>query len=172
MSRRLYSHKRVRYWYAYDIDEVCTLYADLGLHPQTVRKWIKNGLETIDAGKPALIYGKQLIDYLKKNNQANKCKTAFDEFYCMACQDARPVYQNQIVANQKAAFLQVQAACRECKSRMFKNYKLADFSKLKRQFKLVDVSQLYDCANSTGKTHIPSQVESVTSESLQGDLFL
>ena len=172
MSRRLYSHKRVRYWYAYDIDEVCTLYADLGLHPQTVRKWIKNGLDTIDAGKPALIYGQQLIAYLKKNNQANKCKTTFDEFYCMACQDARPVYQSRISANQKAAFLQVQAVCRECKSRMFKNYKLADFSKLKRQFKLVDVSQLYDCANSTGKTHIPSQVESVTSESLQGDLFL
>ena len=90
----------------------------------------------------------------------------------MACQDARPVYQSRISANQKAAFLQVQAVCRECKSRMFKNYKLADFSKLKRQFKLVDVSQLYDCANTTGKTHIPSQVESVTSETLQGDLFL
>ena len=172
MSRRLYTHKRVRYWYAYDIDEICALYADLGLHPQTVRKWTKNGLNTIDAGKPALIYGHDLIAFLKKNNQANKYKTAFDEFLCMTCQDARPVFQNHISAKQKTNFLHVQAVCRECKSRMFQSYKLVDLPQMKKHFKLVDVSQLYDCANATGKTHIPSQVQSAVSESLQGDLFL
>ncbi|MEP3524009.1 MAG: hypothetical protein ABJN24_01140 [Hyphomicrobiales bacterium] len=172
MSRRLYPHNRVRYWYAYDVDEICALYADLNLHPQTIRKWIKNGLSTIDAGKPALIYGQKLIAFLKKNNQSNKCKTAFEEFFCMRCQDARPVYRGEISATQKAKFVKVQAKCRTCKAGMYKNYKMADLANLKNIFKLVDVSQLYDDAKPTSKTHIAAQDKQRASESLQGDLFL
>ena len=172
MSRRIYPHKPVRYWYAYDIDEVCALYADLGLHPQTVRKWIKQGLKTIDNGKPALIYGHDLIAYLRKNNQSNKRKTAFDQMFCMSCQDARPIFRSEIAVEQKAQFLKVQGVCRECKSKMFKNYKLQDFAELRKQFQLVGVSELYDCATHTDKTHIPAHKKVAPSESLQGDLFL
>ena len=171
MSKRLYPHKRVRYWYAYDIDDICTLFSDLGLHPQTVRKWIKNGLKTMDAGKPALVYGHDLIAYLKKSNNANKCKTAFDEMYCMGCQDARSIFQNKITAKQKAKFLQVQAMCRTCKKRMFKNYKLSDLPALRKKFTLVDVSQLYDFEVSTDKTHIHAREQNTASESMQGELF-
>ena len=64
MSRRLYPHKRVRYWYAYDIDDICTLFSEFSLHPQTVRKWINDGLKTIDKCKPSLVYGNDLIAYL------------------------------------------------------------------------------------------------------------
>ena len=171
MSRRLYPHKRVRYWYAYNIDDICTLFSDLGLHPQTVRKWIKNGLKTMDAGKPALVYGYDLIAYLKKNNSANKCKTAFDEMYCMGCQDARPVFQSKIAIEQKAKFLQVQGACRTCKKSMFESYKLSDFPALRQKFTLVGVLELYDFKTPTGKTHIHAQEPNPTNESMQGELF-
>lgn len=171
MSRRLYPHKRVRYWYAYDIDDVCSLFADLNLHKQTVRKWIKSGLATIDMGKPALIYGQDLIIYLKQNNSKNKCKTTFNGMFCMACQDARHVFQRRISVQQKTQFLQVQAVCRECKGKMFKNYKLADFSILQKQFQLVDVLELYDDAKPSGKTHIQAQNETPLNESSQGELF-
>ena len=171
MSKRLYPHKRVRYWFVYDIDDICALFSDFGLHAQTVRKWFRKGLKTIDAGKPALVYGCDLIEFLKKNNNANKCKTAFGEMYCMRCQDARPIFRNKISVEQNAQFLKVQGACRECKNVMFKNYKLTDMPPLRHQFRLVDVLELYDFAASTGKTHIPAQVRNATSESLQGDLF-
>lgn len=171
MSRRLYPHNRVRYWFAYDIDDVCALFSDFGLHPQTVRKWVKDGLPTIDTGKPTLIYGNDLIVWLKEKNQANKHKTGFGEFYCMSCQDARPIFQNRIVVIQKAQFLQVQGVCRECKSRMFKNHKLDEWALLRKKFKLVDVSQLYDCAHSIDKTHISTQDETAKNESLQWELF-
>jgi len=171
MSRRLYPHKRVRYWYAYDVDDICTLFSDLGLHPQTVRKWIKNGLKTMDAGKPALVYGHDLIAYLKKNNNANKCKTAFDEIYCMGCQDARPLFRNKIAVEQKSQFLKVQGACRECKKPMFKNYKLSDFPALRQKFTLVGVLELYDFEAPTNKTHIHAQEPNITNESIQGELF-
>lgn len=171
MSKRLYPHKRVRYWYAYDIDDICALFSDLGLHPQTIRKWIKNGLNTTDAGKPALVYGQDLIAYLKKNNNANKCKTAFVHLYCMKCQDARPVFRNQISVEQKSQFLKVQGACRGCKKPMFKNYKLSDFPALRKKFTLVGVSELYDFRTPTYKTQIHAQEESPGSESAQGELF-
>lgn len=167
----MYPHKRVRYWFVYDIDDICALFSDFGLHPQTVRKWFRNGLKTIDAGKPALVYGYDLIAHLKKNNNANKCKTAFDEMYCMGCQDARSIFRNKISVEQTAQYLKVQGACRECKRVMFKNYKLTDFPALRNKFTLVGVLELYDFAVSTGKTHIPAQVQNAISESMQGDLF-
>lgn len=77
MSRRLYAHNRVRYWYAYDLDEICTLYSDTGLHVQTVRAWIKNGVKTIDGGKPALVYGHDLIAFFKRHNAKGQMRPAF-----------------------------------------------------------------------------------------------
>lgn len=171
MSKRLYPHNRVRYWYAYDIDDICALFSDLGLHVQTVRKWIKNGLKTIDGGKPSLIYGNDLIAYLKKNNEGNKCKTAFNEMYCFTCQDARPVFKSQVSLSQEKPFIKAQGVCRECKKPMFKSYKIADYSKLKRTFTLVDVLELYDPAISTDKTHIHAEEQNAVNESLQMDLF-
>jgi hypothetical protein len=171
MSKRLYPHNRVRYWFAYDIDEICTTFSDLGLHPQTVRKWRKNGLKTIDGGKPALIYGNDLIVFLKDKNTENKCITEFDQLFCMACKDARHVFQNKIIAKQKQTLLKVSGLCRKCKTTMFQNYKLSDFPRLRKSFDLVEVLELYDCEHGSGKTHVAPRIETTINESAQGSLF-
>tara|TARA_A200000113_G_scaffold211980_1_gene213129 strand:- start:2878 stop:3393 length:516 start_codon:yes stop_codon:yes gene_type:complete len=171
MSKRLYPHKRVRYWLVYDIDDICTLFSDLGLHPQTVRAWVKRGLKTIDNGKPALIYGNNLIAFLKAQNTENKCITEFDEMFCMGCKDARPIYQNKIKVDQKTNVLSVSGLCRCCKTKMYQNYKLSDFSALRKTFKVVDVLELYDCEASSDKTHIPARKHQPENESCQGELF-
>ena len=173
MSKRLYPHNHVRYWYAYDLDEICALFADTGLHIQTVRKWInKDGLKTTDTGKPVLVYGYDLIDFLKRQNDKDKCKTSFEQLYCMKCHDARPVFQNKITIElHKGGFLRACGHCRACKSRMFKSYKMEDCGALKRTFHVVDVLELYDCAIPTDKTHIPAQDEMRANESPQMELF-
>ena len=171
MSKRLYPHKRVRYWDVYDIDDICTTFADKKLHPQSVRKWIKNGLKTIDGGKPALINGNDLIVFLRKQNTKNKCVTAFDELFCMTCKDARPVFQNKITVVQKTQLLAVSGLCRTCRTKMFQNYKLADFQRLRKKFQVVDVLQLYDCEVSSDKTHIHAHEHQPVNESGQGVLF-
>ncbi len=171
MSKRLYTHSRVRYWYVYDVEDVCALFADFGLHPQTVRAWVKEGLKIIDSGKPALIYGQHLIDFLKSRNAKNKCATDFDQLFCMACKDARHVFQNKIHITQKTQVLLVQGRCKTCKGMMFQNYALKAIPKLRKRFILVDVSELNDCAGSTDKTHIEAPSDSSTSESAQGSLF-
>lgn len=171
MSKRLYTHKRLQYWYAYEIDEICSVYADKGLHPQTVRSWMKAGLKTIDSGKPVLIYGNELIAFLKNRNDQNKCSTAFDQFYCLKCRDARPILQSRIAVVQIGQFLQAKGLCRQCKTRMCKSYSLAAYPQLKKTFKLVGVSQLYDCLNPTDKTHLKTQDKTPPTESGQGSLF-
>lgn len=172
MSKRLYPHNRVRYWYAYDLDELCALFKDTGLHVQTVRKWInKDGLKTIDKGKPTLIYGHDLIDFLKRQNSNSKCKTPFDQMYCMKCQDARHVLQNKIAIESKNRFLKVCGLCRVCKIHMFKSYKMEVLQELKRIYHTVDVSQLYDCLNPTDKTHIQASIKTPASELFMRDLF-
>ena len=171
MSKRLYPHKRVRYWDVYCTDDICAVFADKNLHPQSVRQWIKNGLKTVDNSKPALIHGNTIITFLKKQNTKNKCVTAFDELFCMACKDARPIFQNKIAVTQKAHLLAVCGLCRTCKTKMFQNYKLADFSNLRKKFTVVDVSQLYDCEVSSDKTHIHTLEHQPVNESGQGALF-
>jgi hypothetical protein len=172
MSRRLYPHRRIKYWYVYDIDDICIVFSDLGLHDQTVRKWItQGGLKTIDGGKPKLIYGNDLIIYLKAQNSKGKCKTAFDQFYCMKCQDACPVFQNLVFVKQGTQVLHVQARCRVCKGKMFKNYSLDVLSDIRVIFKLVDVSELYDCSDPSVKTHIEASTQSTVNESGQLSLL-
>jgi hypothetical protein len=161
----------VRYWYSYELTEICTLFSDLGLHPQTVRKWIKSGLPTIDKGKPALIYGHDLILFLKMRNDASKCPTEFGQIYCFKCKDARHIFRNLISVKPKPNFLEVQAVCRECKARMLQSYKLCSFPRLRNKFTLVDLSELYDLSVSSYKTHIGVQEEKCVTESAQGELF-
>ncbi len=172
MAKRLYSHKRIKYWFAYDVDDICAVFE---LHPQTLRQWVKDGLKTIDNGKPALIYGNDLIEFLKAQNSKSKCKTEFNEMFCFKCQDARSIFQSKITVEHKAKSLFVSGHCRESKTVMNKAYKMDDLPKLKQIFQLVEVLELYDCAVSPCKTHIQADAVTPLSESLntsqQGDLF-
>ena len=171
MAKRIYPLNSIKYWYAYDIDEICAMFKRYNLHPQTVRKWIKGGLPTIDASKPSLIYGYELKKFLGKHNKANKTATQFDEMFCMKCQDSKPIYQQKIKLEQKANFLLAKAHCQTCKSSMNKSYKMEDYTKLKSFFCAVDVLQLYDSNNSTANTHILTSARTPSNEPAIGDLF-
>ena len=171
MSRRLYSHNRVKYWYCYDIDEICNLFSSHKLHHQTVRAWLKKGLKKIDSGKPILVYGNDLIKFLKDQNTKNKCSLRFLEFYCMKCRDARTAYRKKVLLEKKGNLLRAKCHCPKCKTLMNKSYKLSVLGVLRRKFRVVDVLELYDCKSRTDKTHLALQNEKASNESLQTCLF-
>lgn len=76
----------------YTVDEAARL---LSKSKGTIRRWIKKGLPVIE-GKPALIKGSHLIDFLKaKSKPLKKCD--LDECYCFKCR-----------SNQKVAFEEVE----------------------------------------------------------------
>lgn len=69
----------------YTTGEVAELF---GVHKQTVRGWMKDGLSFLDDQKPYLIPGLALREYLSNKRQRGKCKTRRDELYCMKCRAA------------------------------------------------------------------------------------
>lgn len=171
MGKRIYPLKLIKYWFCYDIDDICHLYQQYSLNHQTVRKWIRKGLKTIDKGKPILIYGYELKAFLGKQNQSNKCQTEFNQMFCMKCQEGKEFYKKQIQLEANQQFLRAKALCSNCKSVMNKPYKLADLPELRKMFAVVDVLQLYDCENPPVKTHLDDQDKRGISEPIQGELF-
>jgi hypothetical protein len=148
MGKRIYPLNKIKYWYCYDIDDICRLYSKYKLHSKTVLEWKKRGLPTIDSRNPALFYGVCLAKFLGKMNESNKCKTAFDEFFCMTCKETKKPFKKQIqLTPENTNFLRLKAICQDCKNPMFQNYKLDDLQKLKREFDVVEILELYDYKN-------------------------
>lgn len=171
MGKRIYPLKSIMYWYCYDIDDVCRLYKSYNLHPQTVYQWIKDGLPVEGNGKPILIYGNDLKKFLANLNKSNKCQTVFEQMFCMGCKEGKDPYKKQIHLEQAKGFVKAKAVCQTCKKIMNKGYKMDDIPKLRDIFRVVDVSQLYDCAAPTVKTHIVDQDKVPLNESRQWELF-
>ena len=108
---------------------------------------------------------------MKNSNSKNKCSTAFDEFYCMKCHDARKAYRNEISVVQEVSFLRVKSTCRDCKSTMNKSYKIEKFPLLRKNFSVVGVSELYDCTKPSNKTHISPNVKGHANEPCIGHQY-
>lgn len=70
----------------YDVQDAAEA---LGVTPQTVRLWIKDGLPTLNSSRPILIMGFHLRDYIENRFKKTKHKLALGEFYCMRCRVAR-----------------------------------------------------------------------------------
>ena len=62
----------------------------LGLHRQTVLRWIKNnGLPADRSSKPWLIEGANLKAFLGQRQQKNRCKLDLHHCYCLGCKGPR-----------------------------------------------------------------------------------
>ena len=149
MGKRNYPLKSIKYWYSYDIDEVCALYQSQRLHQQTVRGWVKDGLPVIDKQRAFLIYGEDLRVFLGKMNEKNKCKTKLNEMFCMSCKEAKPFLKNQIQLEQKGKRVLARALCRDCQTKMNKSYSLDNISEIRNSLHVVDDVTLYDSATPT-----------------------
>jgi len=68
--------------FSYSIQEVAELY---GVHPHTVREWIKKGLRVIDGQRPVLIQGAVLREFIQDMNKHKKRPCADNELYCLSC---------------------------------------------------------------------------------------
>ena len=67
---------------SYTVVEAAELY---GVHTNTVRRWIKQGLPVCDDRRPTLILGEHLRDFLRRRRQARKRPCGPDELYCARC---------------------------------------------------------------------------------------
>ena len=82
MSKRHPNPRLIKIHRSYTVEEVAAV---CGVHRNTVRQWIKTGLETLDAHRPVLIQGTTLRLFLEVRRNQNKRPCLPGEMYCLRC---------------------------------------------------------------------------------------
>jgi hypothetical protein len=70
----------------YTVEEIAGSFA---VHKNTVRNWMRHGLQAIDSRRPCIIRGQALADFLTASRKATKQSCLPNQFYCVGCR--RPV---------------------------------------------------------------------------------
>lgn len=156
---KYYNHRLIKQYRSYTIEQICALFEDKKLHPQTVRGWVKSGeLETITK-KPIVIYGGVLKTFLENRNANHKQQLAFNQFKCLGCQEIVCPRDNTIslYRNKNGSFLAM-GACQFCKATIRRFYKQNERLQLEEAFIIqeAEVTTIYNPVSSTSKTHFNS----------------
>lgn len=101
----------------------------------TVRRWVHDGLPTLDDQRPPLVLGSELKAWLKAKWFARKQKCNPDELFCFKCRKPRkpgPGTLYIIPRNEKT--LSITAQCSVCDTRMNKVGSQAKISEIEETF--------------------------------------
>ena len=122
---RRYNARRVKIHRSYTVEEVARLFK---VHKNTVRAWLKSGLQQIDGRRPTLLLGRQLASFLHARREHKRQRCRPEELYCFCCRAPRTS------AARRADYLPItpssgnlRAICSECGTRM---YRRVSFRKL------------------------------------------
>lgn len=137
LRRRRYPVNRIKQSYSYEPVEIAKLF---GLHRNTVRHWLKDGLQPIDGRRPILVHGAVLRTFISERQQARRQKCSLDEFFCFRCRVPRKAWGNvadMVPHTEKVAKLN--ALCCVCETRMHRTIRRADIPKLDQ---LIDIQPM------------------------------
>jgi hypothetical protein len=114
--------RRVKIHRSYTVEEAAMLFR---IHKNTVRTWLKSGLQPIDSRRPILILGRQLASFLHARREYMRQRCRPGQLYCFRCRAPRAS------AAQKADYLPIttssgnlRAICSECGTRMYRRVSL------------------------------------------------
>ena len=111
-----YNLRLIRQTMPYSIQEVADLYH---LHPNAVRRWLRDGLKVVEQKRPYLIHGGDLIDFLQMRQEGRKRPSEPGQMYCCSCRASRyPTPGSTTVAHLNAKQVIVQGRCELCGTRM------------------------------------------------------
>jgi transposase-like protein len=111
--------RRIKIHRSYTVEQLAQL---LDCHKNTVRLWIKQGLEPLkDDKRPLMIQGSVARQFLEEKRRSKKRRCLPEELYCLSCHEPR------LPANRRAIFQPspgraglLEARCCTCGTRMFK----------------------------------------------------
>lgn len=87
MGKRHPNHRLVKIHRSYTVEEIAKLF---GIHKNTVRRWVNDGLATSDDKRPILILGHVLVAFLQARRIKNKRPCKPGELYCVRCRAPKP----------------------------------------------------------------------------------
>jgi excisionase family DNA binding protein len=89
MSNRRINSRRIKIHRNYTVDEAAD---SLGVHKNTVRLWIKQGLPVVDERRPILLQGKAIRAFLDNRKAKRKRRLSAGEFFCLKCREPKSPY--------------------------------------------------------------------------------
>lgn len=115
----------------YEVADIAKLF---GIHRNTVRTWIKQGLPVCDNRRPQLITGSALREFLQAKRAKNKCTCQPGELYCFGCRQPRkPAGDMADFAPVTAKVGKLTAICPVCECLMHKRIGMAEFAQIRTQ---------------------------------------
>jgi hypothetical protein len=135
MAKRIPNHRLVKIHRNYTVEEVAKLF---GIHKNTVRRWVKEGLATVDDKRPMLILGHVLVEFLQARRKKNKQTCKPGELYCVRCRVPKlPAGDMAEYSPITEKFGNLVAICPDCDSIMNRRVSL---SKIWEFYGIVDIS--------------------------------
>jgi hypothetical protein len=128
VKRRRYALNRIKTGISYDVAETARLF---GVHRNTVRQWLREGLATIDDRRPLLIHGAALKVFLAERQRARKHVCGPGELFCFKCRAPRTPYGGMAdVTEHTPKIAKLTAMCAVCETEMHRTVRCADLGKL------------------------------------------
>ncbi len=123
MRKRHPNHRLVKIHRNYTVEDIANLF---GIHKNTVRNWVKDGLATIDEKRPMLILGVELEAFIKERRAKNKQSCKPGQLYCVRCRFPKfPAGDMADYAHVTEKLGNLIAICPDCDSIMNRRVSLA-----------------------------------------------
>ena len=117
--------------YTYTIEEAAVLF---GIHKNSVRAWIKQGLSVVDHKRPTLILGSELRGFLQSKRGKNKKHCQINEIYCVSCKVPQPLTDGLLEYEKiNNTTNRIIAICPKCGSLINKYINATNFKLLQEQ---------------------------------------
>ena len=134
MASRRHNPKRAKSLHSFTIAEAADLYS---VHRNTVRHWLAEGLEPIDARKPVLIHGSALNRFHAARRQAVKQTCGPFELFCLGCRaPRRPAWDLADYTTLTASVGALEAICPVCGGMMTQRVNAARLERLAQEIEV------------------------------------
>lgn len=125
--RRRYPVSRIKQT-CYDPADIAKLF---GVHRNTVRHWLKDGLQPIDDQRPPLVHGSALKSFITERQEARRQTCRLGELFCFRCRAPRKPWGNMAdVSFRTDKIAKLTAFCCICETVMNVAIRCADLPKL------------------------------------------